>query len=98
MNSNSGFSEPSLCSPEDVTEQVRAIVAESSGMSIEQLQAGSLLRELPWDSLDYVECVMELEEHFDISIPEDFLEGANTVDDVVDGIRKLLVEKESKAT
>ena len=40
--------------------------------------------DLDADSLDLVELVMGLEERFDISVPEEDLEGVNTVGQAVD--------------
>ena len=49
-----------------------------------------MLRELPWDSLDLVECVMEIEEEFDVSVPDELVEEAKTVGDITDGVLALL--------
>jgi acyl carrier protein len=74
-----------------VLEQVRRIVAESSGVPLEEIdESRPLLRELPWDSLDLVECVMEIEEEFDVSVPDDLVEEAKTVGDIADGVLALL--------
>jgi acyl carrier protein len=52
----------------------------------ESISVDSILRELGADSLDTVELVMELEEEFDISIPE---EDAAKIRTVADAIRYL---------
>jgi acyl carrier protein len=46
--------------------------------------------DLDADSLDLVELVMALEEEFDISVPEEDLEGIETVDQAVDLVRSKL--------
>jgi acyl carrier protein len=48
------------------------------------LESASFKDDLDADSLDLVELVMELEERFDVSIPEEELEGVNTVGQAVD--------------
>jgi acyl carrier protein len=74
-----------------VLQQVRRIVAESSGVPLEEIDEGRpLLHELPWDSLDLVECVMEIEEEFDVSVPDELVEEAKTVGDITDGVLALL--------
>lgn len=42
-------------------------------------EATSFADDLGADSLALVEVVMQLEEHFDVSIPEDELEGVSTI-------------------
>jgi acyl carrier protein len=79
-------------SREDIAKEVKQIVAESSGMSLEQIHDTTVLRELPWDSLDYVECSMELEEQYDISIPDELIDEAKTIWDLEERIMALLVQ------
>jgi acyl carrier protein len=86
-----------ILSRDRVLEQVRRIVGESSGVPLEDIQESRpLLRELPWDSLDLVECVMEIEEEFDVSVPDELVEEAKTVGDIADGVMKLLKQPSSK--
>jgi len=74
-----------------VVAEVKEIIAESSGVPVEQLHEDTtLLRDLPWDSLDLVECTMELEEQFNISISDELIEGARTINDISDGVLTLL--------
>jgi acyl carrier protein len=53
------------------------------GVSIEQVTADVSLKELGADSLDLVELVMELEEDFDFSIPDEDAESIRTIGDFV---------------
>ena len=79
-------------------EQVKRIVAESSGVPLGEFdETHPLLRELPWDSLDLVECVMEIEEEFDVSVPDDMVDEAKTVGDITDGVMTLLERSLAKA-
>lgn len=91
MLSENRLSLDAVPSREQVVAEVKKIIAESSGVPVEQLHEDTtLLRDLPWDSLDLVECTMELEEQFDISISDELIEGARTINDISDGILTLL--------
>ena len=63
-----------------VTERVMDIVATQLGVSKEQITPETnFVNDLGADSLDQVELVMELEEEFDINIPDDAAEKIQTV-------------------
>lgn len=81
-------------SRERIVEEVRQIIAEAAGVSPAEVgETSPLLRDLPWDSLDLVECSMELEEQFDISLPDEMVDEAKTVGDIADGVLRLLSER-----
>ena len=72
-----------------VAERVIDIVAEQLGVSKDQItRETSFVNDLGADSLDTVELVMELEEEFDISIPEDQAEKIQRVGEAVEYIEK----------
>jgi len=72
-----------------VTERVIEIVAEQLGVSKEQVTPEtSFVNDLGADSLDTVELVMELEEEFDVNIPDDAAEKIQTVGEAIDFIEK----------
>ncbi len=52
------------------------------------VDAARFKEDLDADSLDLVELVMGLEEQFDISVPEDDLEGVDTIGKAVDLVVK----------
>ena len=63
-----------------VAERVIDIVAEQLGVDKEKITPEtSFVNDLGADSLDTVELVMELEEEFDINIPDDAAEKIQTV-------------------
>ena len=63
-----------------VAERVTDIVAEQLGVDKEKITLEtSFVNDLGADSLDTVELVMELEEEFDINIPDDAAEKIQTV-------------------
>jgi acyl carrier protein len=72
-----------------VVERVVDIVAEQLGVSKDKVALDtSFVNDLGADSLDQVELVMELEEEFDINIPDDAAEKIQTVGQAVDYIEK----------
>ena len=72
-----------------VAERVIDIVAEQLGVNKDQVtRETSFVNDLGADSLDTVELVMELEEEFDINIPDDAAEKIQTVGQAVDYIEQ----------
>ena len=72
-----------------IKDRVIEIVAEQLGVSKEQVTPDAhFINDLGADSLDIVELVMELEEEFDINIPEDVAEKIQTVGQAIDHIEK----------
>jgi len=63
-----------------VAERVIEIVSEQMGVNKDQVTSEtSFINDLGADSLDTVELVMELEEEFDINIPDEDAEKIETV-------------------
>ena len=72
-----------------VEERVVDIVAEQLGVEKDKISRDThFVNDLGADSLDTVELVMELEEEFDISIPEDAAEKILRVGEAIDFIEK----------
>ena len=72
-----------------VEERVKTIIVEQLGVDEgEVTPTASFVDDLGADSLDTVELVMALEEHFDIEIPDEDAEKIRTVQDAVDYIDK----------
>ncbi|HEX4144715.1 MAG TPA: acyl carrier protein [Pirellulales bacterium] len=70
-----------------VKERVIDIVAEQLGVDKDKITPEtSFVNDLGADSLDTVELVMELEEEFDINIPDDAAEKIQTVGQAVEYI------------
>lgn len=75
----------------EILRHVQEIVAEHLGMQVERIrESHALIEDLGCDSLDIVEISMELEEHFDISIPDEFDEQMRTIGHVTDGVLRLV--------
>jgi acyl carrier protein len=67
-----------------VEERVFKIVAEQLGVDKDKIKRESnFVNDLGADSLDTVELVMELEEEFDINIPDDAAEKIQTVGEAI---------------
>ena len=71
----------------DNTERVIEIVAEQLGVDKEKVKIEtSFVGDLGADSLDTVELVMELEEEFNVNIPDDAAEKIETVGQAIEFI------------
>lgn len=70
-------------------EQAQKVIAEQLKIDPAQIKPDSrLVEDLKADSLDIVELVMELENTFDIQIPDEEMPNLSTVQDVVNYIEK----------
>ncbi len=80
-----------MSSTQEIETKVVAIVAEQ--MNVDGSDIGretSFVNDLNADSLDTVELVMELEDEFDMNIPDDDAEKLQTVGQAIDYITKNL--------
>ncbi|HLA85193.1 MAG TPA: acyl carrier protein [Thermoguttaceae bacterium] len=78
---------------DDVFRRVARIVAEQSDTPAERItERDHLINDLGCDSLDAIEIAMEVEEEFDVSIPDDSSEQFQTVGQIVDGVLALLAQ------
>jgi acyl carrier protein len=75
----------------DITEQVCNIVAKQMAVDRSSVNPGTSLGDLNADELDFVELVMELEDHFQISIPDDAFAGATRNENWQEGKKKVTV-------
>ncbi|MEL6897443.1 MAG: acyl carrier protein [Planctomycetota bacterium] len=70
-----------------IEERVIDIVSEQLGVEKEKINRDtSFVNDLGADSLDTVELVMELEEEFDVSIPDDAAEKIQKVGEAIEYI------------
>jgi acyl carrier protein len=75
-------------------ERVIEIVCENLGVNKEQVTRNtSFIEDVGADSLDIVELVMELEEEFEITIPDEEAEKIKTVGEAIDYIDRELAKK-----
>jgi len=73
-----------------VAEKVIATLASVKRVPAENIKLNTNLQEMGIDSLDVFSLLFELENAFKISIPDDDVRSIKTVNDIVDGIKKLL--------
>ena len=71
-------------------EKVCKIIANQLDIDPSEITMESnLIEDLRADSLDIVELVMDMEQEFDIEIPDDVAEKVSTVKDAIDYIKGL---------
>jgi len=71
----------------NIEQKVKAIIAENLGVSEDEIKAtSSFIEDLGADSLDIVELVMQMEEEFEVEIPDEEAENIKTVQNAVDYI------------
>lgn len=77
------------------TEQVIFdIISRICSIPLERITARATLKELDVHSLDVVQIVFEIEDHFDISVPErDDRYAAGTLRELVEGVERLVAAK-----
>ena len=80
---------------DEIEQKVISIVSEQMGVDKAEISMEtSFINDLNADSLDTVELVMELEDEFDMNIPDEEAEKIQTVGAAVNFIQK---QKESKS-
>ncbi len=83
-------------SDEQIRQKVIDIVCEHLAVHKDQVKdTTSFVEDIGADSLDIVELVMELEEEFDIQIPDDQAEKIKTVGEAVEHIKIAIKQKGS---
>ena len=71
----------------NVEAKVRSIISEQLGVKEEEIKiTSSFIEDLGADSLDIVELVMQMEEEFEVEIPDEEAENIKTVQDAVNYI------------
>jgi acyl carrier protein len=72
-----------------IRERVIAVFAKRKGISSELIGSESTFRDLGMDSLDALEVLFDLEEEFDISIPNGIAEGLENIGQVIERVSEL---------
>ncbi len=81
-----------------IEERVIQIVCDNLGVNKEQVTRNTSFQEdVGADSLDIVELVMELEEEFEITIPDEEAEKIKTVGESIDYIERELEKKKASS-
>lgn len=70
------------------------IIAKTCSIERDRITPGATLKDLDVHSLDAVQVLFEIEDRFNISVPErDDRYSAGTVRDLVDGVERLIAAK-----
>ena len=72
------------------SERIIAAIARGKNMPVEKISMDSTFEELEVDSLDALNIVFEVEEEFDIQIPDDKVREFRTVRQVVDALDEIV--------
>jgi acyl carrier protein len=91
MPAKTDRSEGTLPSRDHVLAKIKQIVAEQDNVPLATLQEDTdLMSDLGYDSLDVVELVMNLEEDFNIVVPDERVDKAPTIGRIADTVMELL--------
>ncbi|HEV2711382.1 MAG TPA: acyl carrier protein [Edaphobacter sp.] len=74
---------------DDIAQRCIEIIAKSKGISADSITLDSTFDGLNIDSLDKINISFEVEEAFNIEIPDEALGTIKTVGDMVSGVSKL---------
>ena len=81
-----------MLSERELFEQIVAILERSVKDGVVITEDTDLVDDLALDSLEVMEVLLDIEDHFDISVPINILPSIRTVKDVIRQIKKLLAE------
>jgi acyl carrier protein len=80
-----------VTSKDEITDGVKEIFLKTLKIEPERLLPETHLRDdLSLDSLDMIEVVYEVEDRFDVQIPEDKIQEINTFQQIIDGLHDAL--------
>lgn len=82
-------------SSETVSEKVIRVFSEFKKVPPEEIMPETTFEELGFDSLDGLNLIFELEEEFDLVIPDDQAQSMRSVAQVIDGVETLLAAKDT---
>jgi len=78
---------------QEIYQKVRELIGEKKGLKPDEVFMTNSFEELDMDSLDSVELISELEDHFKVSIPNQELLKIKTVKEAVESLDKLVASK-----
>ena len=80
---------------ETIRDKVIHVFSEFKKVPPEDITEATTFEQLGFDSLDGLNLIFELEEEFDLVIPDDEAQAMKSVGQVIDGLETLLAGKES---
>ena len=69
---------------------VAGIIADIMNISVSDVAPAKTMRDMDVDSLDMLDIVTSLEDHYGIEIPDDAIDEIKTVEDAVNYLDKLV--------
>jgi acyl carrier protein len=82
----------------DIATKIFDIVAKEKRIDAETLSLETKLEDIQIESVDLVEIIFAIEDEFDIDIPQDETDfKLETMRDIVDGVKRLIAEKQGAA-
>jgi acyl carrier protein len=75
---------------EMVFEKIATLLSTKKGLNKELISIDSSFEELGLDSLDSIELIADMEEAFNVTIPNTELQGIKSIRNAVDGLSKAL--------
>ena len=83
-------------SDETVATRVINVFAKFKKMSPQDIKMDTTFEELGLDSLDGLNLIFELEEEFDLMVPDDKVQSMKSVSEVVEGIEWILANPDQQ--
>jgi len=83
---------------DDVAKRCIEIIAKAKNIPADTITLDTSFEQLNIDSLDKINISFEVEEAFNIAIPDDALGTLRTVGDVVNGVHQLVAAKATGTT
>jgi acyl carrier protein len=81
---------PDLMQPDELTQRILRIIAETQRKDPSQVTIDSTFEELGIDSMDGVNIVFALENEFNINVPDEEVKSIRSVRDMVEGVIRLI--------
>ena len=83
-----------MTTKDEITTAVKEIFQKTLKIEPDRLQPGTTLKDdLNLDSLDMIEVVYEVEDRFDVQIPEDKIQEITTFEQIIEGLQAALEAK-----
>jgi acyl carrier protein len=77
---------------DELTERVLKTIASAQRIPVEKVKIDSTFEELGIDSMDGVNILFALENEFNIAIPDESAKEIRSIEQMVEGVKKLLNE------
>ena len=74
----------------DLTSRILQIIAKNQKKDIASVTIDSSFEELGIDSMDAVNIVFEIENEFQVQVPDEEMRNIRSVRDIVEGVKKLV--------